>query len=109
MTAGRIIGIVLILLGMVILGRDAMSSLSSGEVDLVPLGGLWFELHPSSLNGLQAGTERYLAVWLWDSVIEPMLHWPAFLFPLVPGLLLAVFCRRRREGQQGKRFFKRRT
>jgi hypothetical protein len=118
MTVARIFGFVLILIGLAALGRDTLASASAGKLDLLALGRLWFELSPGSLNGLQAGVERYLSVWFWDAVLSPMLHWfwdavlspmlhwPAFLYPMVPGLLLAIFCRRRKEGRQGRRFIK---
>lgn len=106
MTVARIFGFVLILIGLAAVGRDTLASASAGKLDLLALGKLWFELSPGSLNGLQAGVERYLSVWFWDAVLSPMLHWPAFLYPMVPGLLLAIFCRRRKEGRQGRRFIK---
>jgi hypothetical protein len=104
MIVARIFGFVLILIGLAVLGRDTLASASGGELDLLALGKLWFDLAPGGLNALQAATERYVSVWLWDAVLSPMLHWPAFLYPLVPGLLLVIFCRGDREGRQGRRF-----
>ena len=110
MIAARILGFVLILIGLAILGRDTLASASAGELDLLSLGRLWFELSPGSLNTLQAGVERTLSVGLWDGVISPMLHWPAFVYPMVPGLLLVIFCRggKGREDRQGRRFLRNR-
>lgn len=109
MATGRIIAIILILIGVAIIGRDTLASLEAGSIELLPLGKLWFELSAGSLNGLQAGIERYLWVWMWDHIVEPTLHWPAFVFPLVPGLFVLYFSLRRGEGHQGRRFFKRRS
>ena len=107
MATGRIIAIILILIGVAVIGRDTLASLEAGTIELLPLGTLWFELSAGSLNGLQAGIERYLWVGLWDYGVEPILHWPAFVFPLVPGLLLLYFTLRR--GNGGRRLFKRRS
>ena len=101
MVVARIFGIVLILVGLAVAGRDVIASISSGGLDIVSLGALWFRIDAGSLNGLQAGVERYVAVWLWDSVLEPMLHWPALFFPLVPGILLLAMSLRRRDSGGG--------
>jgi hypothetical protein len=108
MIVARIFGFVLILIGLAFLGRDTLASASAGKLDFLALGKLWFDVASGSLNALQAATERYISVWLWDAVLAPMLHWPVFVYPLVPGLLLAIFCRNRREGRQGRRLMRRR-
>ncbi len=59
---------------------------------LAPLGQTWFSISAGTLNGLQAGVERYISPELWDSYLAPMLHWPALWFPLVPGLIFTLIC-----------------
>jgi hypothetical protein len=110
MAFARILGTVLIILGLAIAGRDVIASISAGGVDVVSLGTLWFQIDSASLNGLQAGVERYLAIWLWDGLLEPMLHWPAFLYFLIPGFALLLLGLRRREsgGRLGRRTSRRR-
>ena len=107
MIVGRIIGIILILMGLAVAGRDTLASLSLGKLEMLQMGQFWFELHAGSLNALQAGVERYIAVWLWDGVIQPMLLWPASVFPLLPGILLFMFCKPRSERRAERRFFRR--
>jgi len=91
----RIIAFLLIFLGCALLGRDGLASLSEGSLRLLPLGELWFHISPASLNALQAGAERYVSVELWDSLISPILHVPAFVYPLALGLILMLFTLRR--------------
>lgn len=64
------------------------------------LGELWFRYSRGSLNLIQAVTERYIAVFVWDSVIFPVLQQPAVLVFALPGVLFALLAwllgRRRR-------------
>lgn len=61
---------------------------------LEPIGKLWFELSTSSLNGVQAFTERRLWAPLWSHGVSPLLHIPAgFAFP-IPALVFYFLLRR---------------
>jgi len=95
MRIGRLIAFIFIFVACAILGRDGLASLSDGSLTLLPLGELWFNLSPGSLNALQAGVERYVSVALWDSVITPMLQAPAFVYPLAVGLVILIISLRR--------------
>ena len=95
MVVGRIIGWLLLVCAVAVLGRDLLASISEGSLAVVSLGELWASISRSSLNTLQAGIERYVSVWLWDSVVFPMLHIWAFAYFLVPGLALVLLCRDR--------------
>ena len=52
------------------------------------LGTLWYGLHPSSLNGAQAGIQRFVSPLLWDPVLSTPLQMPLFLVCGAIGLLL---------------------
>ncbi len=65
---------------------------------LAPLGAAIFALHPPFLNTLQAGVQRNLAPWLWNDAMQPVLTAPAWVVPLVLGLLFLLLSRRRRHG-----------
>lgn len=51
------------------------------------LGTLWYGLHPSSLNGAQAGIQRFVSPLLWDPIISTLLQMPLFLVCGALGLL----------------------
>jgi hypothetical protein len=107
MIAGRLLGWVLIFLALAVAGRDAMAMIDRGQFGLIKLGEFWFQVSPASLNGLQAGVERYLTPLLWDWILAPLLHLPLVLVFLVPGLLLAFFFRKKCPGRKSRRLFRR--
>jgi len=73
--------------------REA-SLLAAGAHAFIPLGQLWFELDPPSLNMAQAGIQRHVAPWLWEDVVQPLLVMPAW--PVLGGLGLALLLLRPR-------------
>jgi len=98
MIVGRILGWFLLFCALVLLGWDAVSSLSAGDWGFTVLGQRWYQidqaLGSATLNTLQAGIERRISVDLWDNVIAPLLLQPAMLIFLVPGLVLVLLFRR---------------
>ena len=91
----RVIGRVFVLAALVALAYEAMEAVRTGSWRVIALGELWYELHAPSLNGAQAGIQRYVAPWLWEPVITTILLWPGWAVFGVPGLVLAWLCRRR--------------
>ena len=79
-----------------VLGYEVARASDGGAFGLQPLGQVWYDVDPGSLNLVQAVTERYLSPALWDPVILTLLYWPAFLVFLVPGLVLTLLCAWRR-------------
>jgi hypothetical protein len=112
MIVGRILGWVLLFCALVLLGWDAVSSLSAGTWGFAVLGQRWFEidqaLGSATLNTLQAGIERNLSVDLWDNVMAPLLLWPAVAVFALPGLVLALLFRRWRGTRTPRKFTTRR-
>lgn len=53
-----------------------------------PLGAVLFERAPALLNGAQAAVQRYLAPWIWDVLLLPLVERPTWVVPLALGLLL---------------------
>ncbi len=92
---GRILGWLFLLAALATLGYDLARLAGSQGFSFSPLGQVWYNLHSSSLNLIQAIVERYIWEPLWDPVIATLLLWPALFVFLVPGLLLVVLCRRR--------------
>jgi hypothetical protein len=87
----RIIGWLLIAVALVVLGLDFLAA-SANETDfnMVPMGQLWFEVHPGSLNLIQALIERYVWPPLWHSGISPILQLPAAAVIAGLGVLLLL-------------------
>ena len=69
-----------------------------------PLGRLWFDAHPSSLNALQVMLERHIWPPLWQDIVFPILQQPAPLVAaggvLLGGLWLLFTRRRSRDGRR---------
>ncbi len=112
MIVGRVIGWFLLFCALVLLGWDAVSSLSAGHWGFAVLGQRWYEidqaLGSATLNTLQAGIERRLSVGLWDNVVAPVLLWPAVAVFVVPGVVLVLLFRRWRSPRAPRRFTNRR-
>ncbi len=83
-----------------LLGLAAFDGPEGEGLRFAALGELWFRYSRGSLNLVQAVTERYVAVFLWDRVIFPVLQQPAVLVFALPGVLLGLLAwllgRRRR-------------
>ncbi|WP_299379743.1 hypothetical protein [uncultured Kiloniella sp.] len=99
----RILGWVFLAIALASLAFDLFPLMEQGSFQLSLLGENWFAVHPGSLNLLQAVTERYIGLWLWDDVFSPLLFLPTLVFGLVaavifliPGYLFKNSRRRRR-------------
>lgn len=84
----RWIGYLFLLLAAVVLGSDIYAWLQSGGFRLSALGEWWFWADKDSLQILQPAIERHVSVWLFESVIQPLLEWP---LAIEFGVLGAVF------------------
>ena len=93
----RLIGLVLILLAVIAFVVDGTKSLAENKLVITALGQHWFNLHPSSLNTLQAAIERNVNPFLWDPVVFTIIQWPAWAVLVVLGLLFYWIGRRRRK------------
>ncbi len=96
MIIGRMIGWLLVLAALVVLGRDVIAWHETGSFEPVVIGKLWYDLHPASLNLIQAVIQRYVIPGLWDPVIVTVLLWWAAPVLAVIGLLLVWLFRARR-------------
>ena len=84
---GRILGII----GIVLLGMDAVKWAGDGGMRFTEIGEWWFWLHPDSLQLAQPAIERHVAVWLWDPVLLTVLLWPAaVVFLVLGGVFIAI-------------------
>ncbi len=92
----RILASLLLLFAAMLLVREAVRWLSGEGWSPIPLGQIWFDIDPASLNMLQAGIQRRLSPSLWEDVIQPVLTWPAAPMVGALGLALWLGSRRRR-------------
>ena len=97
MIVGRLIGWVAFLAGAAVLVRDGLVWINTKHWAPIALGQLWYQLDRSSLNLVQAVTQRYIHPFLWDPIIVTILLSWAFAVLMILGvLLLAVFRKRAR-------------
>jgi hypothetical protein len=95
MLVGRVIGWIALLLGAAVLVRDMLVWIDTKHWAPIALGQLWYDLNRSSLNLVQAVTQRYIHPFLWDPVVVSILLSWAFAILMVLGLLLLIVFRRR--------------
>jgi hypothetical protein len=95
MIVGRVIGWIAFLSGAAVLVRDLLVWIDTKRWAPIALGQLWYDLSRSSLNLVQAVTQRYIHPFLWDPIIVNILLSWAFLVLMVLGALLLVVFRRR--------------
>jgi hypothetical protein len=105
MIVGRVIGWVLLLVGLVILARDLLVlgpgydllTWFDAKPHAAPIvfGELWYAIHPDSLQLLQPAIQRHLHPALWDWVVQPvLLSWAWVVFVALGLALLVLFHRR---------------
>ena len=95
----HIVGWTLLIVALVIAIRDGLSSLDQNQFVVRPLGQLWYEIDPPSLNTLQAAVERYISPALWDPAIITVLQVPAVAFFGVLGIVFLLLSRASRRGR----------
>ena len=105
MIIGRLIGWVLLLAGLLVLGRDLLV-LGTGydlfsRLDIarhnapIVLGELWYAIQPASLQLLQPAIQRHIHPALWDWIVQPLLLAWAWAILAALGFALLTFFRRR--------------
>jgi hypothetical protein len=92
----RFIGLVLLAAGFVFLLYDGTKSIADQRLFITKAGDVWNNVHSTSLQLAQAGIERHVADWLWQSGIQPILEQPAWLVFGVLGIAFMVIGRRKR-------------
>lgn len=92
----RLTGTWLLALALILIVVDGTRSLADNAIVWTPLGTLWADLHPASLEGFRA----FLESRFFDAVLLPaadvLLGLPAWAVFGVPGILLALMGRSRR-------------
>ena len=106
----RTFALILILLGTVVLGYDAVIFLDRGVFPMTPVGQIWALIHRNSLLLLQPAIERHVhpAIWEWFQFLILERSAAALLIGLgVAILLLRALVRRRARRREGFSFKRR--
>lgn len=101
----QLLGFASLALAVITAVLDLTRSIADTSIVIVPLGKVWFDFSPSSLNLAQALTQRYISPLLWDPVILNILLMPAWLVFLVLSALFLFLGRNRQQNWQ-RRFGK---
>lgn len=95
MIVWRIAGWGALLAGLSVLVRDVIAWFDTRVWAPIALGQLWYELDRSSLNLVQAVTQRYISAFLWDRVIVNILLCWAFAALIGLGVVILLLARKR--------------
>ena len=95
MIVWRIVGWGALLAGLSVLVRDVIAWFDTRVWAPIALGQLWYDLDRSSLNLVQAVTQRYISAFLWDRVIVNILLCWAFAALIGLGLVILLLARKR--------------
>jgi hypothetical protein len=95
MIVWRMVGWGALLAGLSVLVRDVIASFDTRVWAPIALGQLWYDLDRSSLNLVQAITQRYISAFLWDRVIVNILLCWAFAALIGLGLVILLLARKR--------------
>ena len=66
MIVWRVIGWIVLLAGLSVLVRDVIAGFDTGVWRPIAVGQLWYDVDRSSLNLVQAVTQRYVSPFLWN-------------------------------------------
>ena len=95
MRVGRLLGWMILILGLIVLGRDLIGWIDTHRFEPVTLGQLWVDSDRGSLDFVEMAIRRFTTPALWDPVIATLLRvWATALFIVVGGTLLLSSRRR---------------
>lgn len=106
----RIAALILILLGVAVLGHDAIVFLDRGVFPLSAIGDVWAMIHRNSLLLLEPAITRHVSEPLWDWVVFPLLQQSASAVFIGLGLAILItraYMRRRARRRDGLSFKRR--
>ncbi|HCK17092.1 MAG TPA: hypothetical protein DHW36_01125 [Thalassospira sp.] len=92
----RALGWILLFASIAVLVDDSITALQTGSFRPVAAGELWYRLDAGSLNLLQSVVQRYISVWVWDTIFVPVLLAPALVVLFVPSAILLLLTRKRK-------------
>jgi hypothetical protein len=100
---GRIIGFLLLVLGVIVLLRDIIAWFDTDKIVSMTGSQLWFTLSPDGFEATDAALRDRIPT-LWNLISTTLLGWPAFIVSLVLGaILMYVFRNRSKEKNRPRR------
>jgi hypothetical protein len=104
MLVGRLLGWIILILGLIVLGRDLIGWLDTHRFEPVSFGQLWVDFNRNSLDWVEMVIRRFTTPTLWDPVISTLLRfWAAASFILVGGMFLLAGRRREERAVRRRR------
>ena len=92
----RFLGLWILAAGFVFLVRDGTKSIAGNSVFMTSLRDDWNNIHGTSLDSLQALTEKYAGATLWEFASAYVLAAPTWLVLGVIGSILILLGRKRK-------------
>lgn len=93
----RVLGLWFIAIALVSFVVDCTRSIAASAWVITPMGQVWFDISPGTLNAAQAGVQRHISPFLWDPILQGLLQYPAWVIFTPLGLLLIWYGDRRRK------------
>ncbi len=92
----RFLGVWFVAIALVSFVMDATKSIATSSWSFTPLGLIWFDLSPGTLNASQAAIQRYISPFLWDPLIQGLLLTPPWVLFGPIGLIMLWYADKRR-------------
>jgi hypothetical protein len=97
----RFIGLWILAAGFVALVRDGTKSIAGNAIFVTALSDDWTNIHPTSLQSLEAAVTRYVQPyaggWVWDPVALGILAAPTFIVLGILGSVLILIGRKKKK------------
>ncbi|MFQ5985618.1 MAG: hypothetical protein ACE5LL_08925 [Alphaproteobacteria bacterium] len=107
MVVGRILGWALVVFALAAAVVEIIGLIHTGSYDVLAAGEFWSRLNANSLVGFGAFVEQTISPALWFDVFLPLLGLPTWLVLGLPGGVLAVVFRARRQRRRRRGSFPR--
>jgi hypothetical protein len=92
----RFLGLWILAAAFIFFIYDGAKSIADSTVKFTSAGQIWHDINSTSLQLFQAGVERHVAEWLWQSIIQPILEQPFSLVLAVVGIVLVLLGRKKK-------------
>ena len=92
----RLLALIILAAAFILLIYDGAKSIADNSIHIYPLGQFWSDLHATSLQSLQALTERRVSAQIWPLIARPVLDQPAWLVFGIIGIILMLLGRKKK-------------